>query len=97
MSDTSADQAELDRFTWKGLRFNRVEAKQGVVLRFECEDFTYGGRVEMYANGQWTASFTAGLGAIEWSKERALERALLKHIDHLYYRVEHFEDLLRRP
>lgn len=82
----------VDRFVWKGLRFTRVATRSpSETSRYEGEDILYGGLLESYPNGQWMALFTLGLGCYGWSKEEALQGALRKHIEHLYYLVAKLE------
>jgi|ERR1043166_9765976 hypothetical protein len=92
---TAIEQASatgfIDRFTWKGLRFNREEARNDEVCRYVGEDIIYGGKLVMYPNGQWMGSFTPGLVRYGWSKEEALRKALHQKIDHLHYLVRKFE------
>ncbi len=88
----ASDTGFVDRFVWKGLRFNRVKTRESKeVFRYECEDITCGGVLVEYDNGQWMALFSLGLGCYGWSKDSALQEAIGKHIDHLYYLVAKFE------
>ncbi len=93
--EVEAKATPEDRFTWRGLRFQRKPPRGTEVLRYECDDFGYHCWLRQEQSGQWIAAFVDGVAAIEWEPWTALEGAAKKAIDHYDHCAAALESLLR--